>query len=180
MKSCIGTFVDRFRQCSDLLGQGRLRVLAHENDAVIAGFSQSWIERQTFQQRGSSFVSIRGKITVRHEWTNTTATVAVKTRHIFDHSNYRARMLRGEPESPAGRTRGKLRWMAGQKQFCARLKIGISRWNQIENCRPLSKGVAFLLVRHFPGITLDWLFLGVTGGLPVNLQREIEAARAEL
>jgi hypothetical protein len=67
-----------------------------------------------------------------------------------------------------------------QKQFCARLKIGISRWNQIENCRPLSKGVAFLLVRHFPGITLDWLFLGVTGGLPVNLQREIEVARAEL
>jgi hypothetical protein len=67
-----------------------------------------------------------------------------------------------------------------QTQFCIRLGIGIPRWNQIENGAPLSKEVAFILVKAFPGITLDWLYLGNPGGLPVSLHRELEAAAATL
>jgi hypothetical protein len=65
-----------------------------------------------------------------------------------------------------------------QTQFASGLGIGATRWNAAENGAPLSKEVAFLLVRTFPGLTLDWLFLGNAGGLPVILQRELEAAGA--
>jgi hypothetical protein len=65
-----------------------------------------------------------------------------------------------------------------QTQFARRLGIGISRWSMMENGGQLSKQVAFLLVRNFPGLTLDWLFLGNPGGLPVILQRELQAATA--
>jgi hypothetical protein len=63
-----------------------------------------------------------------------------------------------------------------QTRFAARLGIGVTRWNAMENGHPLSKEVAFILVKAFPGITLDWLFLGNPGGLPIILQRELEAA----
>jgi hypothetical protein len=67
-----------------------------------------------------------------------------------------------------------------QTQFAARLGIGVARWNMMENSGQLSKQVAFLLVRNFPGLTLDWLFLGNAGGLPVILQRELDAAGASI
>jgi len=66
-----------------------------------------------------------------------------------------------------------------QTAFAHRIGIEVKRWNNFERCHPLSKDVAFLLVRKVPGLTLDWLFLGIEDGLPVKLQRELaEAGKA--
>lgn len=69
---------------------------------------------------------------------------------------------------------------AGENQalFAAQIGIEYKRWNNFERGKPLSKDVAFRLVRIVPGLTLDWLFLGKEEGLPVSLQRELAAALA--
>jgi len=44
---------------------------------------------------------------------------------------------------------------------------------------PLSKEVAILLVKKFPDVTLDWIYLGNENGLSVRRQREFaEAGKA--
>lgn len=63
-----------------------------------------------------------------------------------------------------------------QTAFSARLGIEVKRWNNFERGSPLSKEVAFLIVKKFPNVTLDWLWLGRTDGLPVRFQRELEEA----
>jgi transcriptional regulator with XRE-family HTH domain len=71
-----------------------------------------------------------------------------------------------------------VRMMRAQTQtaFADFLGIETTRWNQIERGSPLSKEVALLIVARIPGITLDWLFLGKTGGLTVMLLQELEEA----
>jgi hypothetical protein len=68
--------------------------------------------------------------------------------------------------------------MSGENQtaFAARLDIEVRRWNNFERGSPLSKEVAFLIVKKFPDITLDWLWLGNPNGLTVKRQRELEQA----
>lgn len=63
-----------------------------------------------------------------------------------------------------------------QTAFAARLGVETKRWNNFERGTPLSKEVAFLIVKKFPDVTLDWLWLGNEGGLPVRLQRELAEA----
>ena len=63
-----------------------------------------------------------------------------------------------------------------QTAFAARLGIEVKRWNNFERGKPLSKEIAFLIVKKFPDVTLDWLYLGNEGGLPIRLQRELEDA----
>ncbi len=55
-------------------------------------------------------------------------------------------------------------------------KLGISpqRWNNFEGGLPLSKEIAFKLVRLIPGLTTDWLWFGKADGLPVHLARDLE------
>jgi transcriptional regulator with XRE-family HTH domain len=65
-----------------------------------------------------------------------------------------------------------------QTEFARQLGISLTRWNNFECGSPLSKEVAILLVKMFPGITLDWLFLGVTDGLPLRRLWELDAAAA--
>jgi|GEM_PF-3431713 len=62
-----------------------------------------------------------------------------------------------------------------QAAFAAKLGIEYRRWNNFERATPLSKEVAFLIVKKFPNVTLDWLWLGKTDGLSVAFQRELEA-----
>ncbi len=65
-----------------------------------------------------------------------------------------------------------------QTAFAARLGIEIKRWNNFERGMPLSKEVAILLVKKFPDVTLDWIYLGNENGLSVRRQREfIEAGK---
>jgi hypothetical protein len=63
-----------------------------------------------------------------------------------------------------------------QTAFAARLNVEVKRWNNFERGMPLSKEVAFTIVRKFPNVTLDWLWLGRADGMPVRFQRELEDA----
>lgn len=63
-----------------------------------------------------------------------------------------------------------------QTAFAARLGVETKRWNNFERGTPLSKEVAFLIVKKFPDVTLDWLWLGNEGGLPIRFQRELAEA----
>jgi hypothetical protein len=76
----------------------------------------------------------------------------------------------------AGRLRLLRTLISGDDQtaFAASLGIGIKRWNNFERGYPLSKEIAILLARSFPGLTLDWLLLGRADGMPLRLQRELE------
>ena len=57
--------------------------------------------------------------------------------------------------------------------FAAYLDIGYVRWNAFENGAPLSREVAFLLVRKCPGVSLDWLYFGKIEALPLELARRL-------
>ena len=50
--------------------------------------------------------------------------------------------------------------------FAETIGISPNRWNNIENNGALNKDVAFTIVRKFPEISLDWLWLGRDDGLP--------------
>lgn len=63
-------------------------------------------------------------------------------------------------------------------EFAALLGISPQRWNNFENGTPLSKDVAFILVKKVPGLTLDYLFLGRPDGLPIQLARTLGATEA--
>ena len=68
--------------------------------------------------------------------------------------------------------------VAGENQtaFAVRLGMEMKRWNNFERGYPLSKEIAFLIAQKVPGVTLDWLWLGNEGGLPLKLQRELSEA----
>jgi hypothetical protein len=71
--------------------------------------------------------------------------------------------------------------LAGDSQtaFALRYNIEVKRWNNFERGFSLSKEIALHLCQRIPGLTLDWLYRGVEGGLPVQLQRElVEAGKA--
>lgn len=57
--------------------------------------------------------------------------------------------------------------------FAAHLGIGYQRWNAFENGFPLSREVAFVLVKKFPGVSLDWLYFGKIDALPLELARRL-------
>ena len=58
-----------------------------------------------------------------------------------------------------------------QQKFAELLGVDRGRWNNIECGAPLSKEMALRIVRKFPGVTLDWLFLGRTEGLTAEMAR---------
>lgn len=59
----------------------------------------------------------------------------------------------------------------GQVTFAVKLGISNSSLNMIEKGAGLSKDVAIRLVRLVSGLILDWLHLGVPGGLTLEIQR---------
>lgn len=55
----------------------------------------------------------------------------------------------------------------------------LATWNKYElGVRPIPLGLAERLVRRYPGLTLDWIYLGVESGLqnPALLE-QLEAGR---
>jgi hypothetical protein len=58
-----------------------------------------------------------------------------------------------------------------QQAFANFLCVDRGRWNNVECGAPLSKEMALRIVRKFPGVTLDWLFLGRTEGLTAEMAR---------
>ena len=59
----------------------------------------------------------------------------------------------------------------GQQAFANFLGVDRGRWSNVECGAPLSKDMALRIVRKFPGVTLDWLFLGRPEGLTVEMAR---------
>jgi hypothetical protein len=57
--------------------------------------------------------------------------------------------------------------------FANFLGISNQRYNAFENGYPLSREVAFLLVKKFPGISLDWLYFGRNEALSLELARRL-------
>lgn len=60
-----------------------------------------------------------------------------------------------------------------QGAFAALLDLSAPRWNNIEQGLPMSRDIAFRLVRKVPGLTLDWLYFGKPDGLPMELARRL-------
>ena len=59
----------------------------------------------------------------------------------------------------------------GQQAFAEFLGVERGRWNNVECGAPLGKEMALRIVRKYPGVTLDWLFLGRPEGLTVEMAR---------
>ena len=57
----------------------------------------------------------------------------------------------------------------GQQNFAELLGVERGRWNNVECGAPLGKEMALRIVRKYLGVTLDWLFLGRTEGLTVEM-----------
>ena len=57
----------------------------------------------------------------------------------------------------------------GQRAFANFLGVERGRWSNVECGGPLGKEMAVRIVRKFPGVTLDWLFLGRTEGLTAEM-----------
>jgi hypothetical protein len=59
------------------------------------------------------------------------------------------------------------------------LGIETKRWNNFERANPCPRDVAILIVKKFPDVSLEWLWLGNPDHLTVKLQRELaEAGKA--
>jgi len=84
--------------------------------------------------------------------------------------------IEGQPER-LKRLREVLGYETSQA-FATFLDISAQRYNHFENGKPLSREVAFRLVQRVPGLTLDWLYFGKAGGLPIELARELGELQA--
>ena len=57
--------------------------------------------------------------------------------------------------------------------FATFLEVGYTTYHPFEKGQPLSRDVAFRLVRKIPGVTLDWLYFGRPEGLPLEFARKL-------
>jgi transcriptional regulator with XRE-family HTH domain len=87
---------------------------------------------------------------------------AVVSNFLGSDESKRARRLR---EAMGFNGRG------SQQKFAEFLGVERSTWNNVECGAPLGKEMALRIVRKFPGVTLDWLFLGRPEGLTVEMAR---------
>jgi len=75
-----------------------------------------------------------------------------------------------------------LKIVAGMKtdtDFAALLGISPARLSNVMIGAPISKDIAFRLVRKIPGLTLDWIYFGATAGLTVQLARQLAGALSQ-
>ena len=69
-----------------------------------------------------------------------------------------------------------------QQDFADRLGIDMKRWNNYERGYPVPREIAFLLMDTFPGISVEWIWFGMTGNLSqhyAKLIAEIDLAERE-
>lgn len=65
-----------------------------------------------------------------------------------------------------------------QQDFAARLGIPFKRWSNYERGYPVPRETAFLLMAKFPGISVEWVWFGLTGNLSQHYADKIKAAEA--
>lgn len=58
-------------------------------------------------------------------------------------------------------------------EFAVEIGVEYNRLNNVENGHPLGKTLAFKLVQAVDGLTTDWLWFGVSDGLPLALARKL-------
>jgi hypothetical protein len=63
-----------------------------------------------------------------------------------------------------------------QTDFAARLEIDYKRWSNYERGYPVPREVAFLLRRHFPGMSIEWIWFGDKTKLSPEYKRKVEIA----
>jgi hypothetical protein len=93
-----------------------------------------------------------------------------------------ARHALGPDSDIAKRLRAVRKAFGGENatRFSTEIGISVQRWNNFERGLPLSKEVAITLVRRFPGLTLDWLYLGKRDGLTVEIATRLDSALSSL
>lgn len=67
-------------------------------------------------------------------------------------------------------------------RFATELGIGVSRWHNVEHGAPVSYALADMLVKRFPGLTLDWIYYGRRAGMSVDMASllgELEKPQAD-
>jgi hypothetical protein len=74
----------------------------------------------------------------------------------------------------------RVKGFATAKQMADTLGVHLGRYLSHESTRPLSKEMAIAIVNKIPGLTLDYLFLGRTDGMPGVLARDLQAAEDEI
>lgn len=90
-------------------------------------------------------------------------------------------MAKGGKELPHAETATRVRLLRESmgyqtsNAFAAYLGVSAQRWNNVEIGMPLSRDMAFLLVRKVPGLSLDWLYFGNAAGLPLELAKRLGA-----
>lgn len=52
-----------------------------------------------------------------------------------------------------------------QQDFSERVGIDKKRWNNYERGYPVPREIAFMLMHKFPGISVEWIWFGMTGNL---------------
>jgi hypothetical protein len=102
-------------------------------------------------------------------WNSPFSPEMAKDSDILDNQGI-ARRLRTLRYSVTGGDQG------AQSRFAIQMKVDPKRWNNYERAYPLPRDMAVHLVRRIPGLTTDWLWLGIEDGLPGRLQRELQEA----
>jgi hypothetical protein len=91
---------------------------------------------------------------------------------------------KGKPDLDTARRLKILRYYAGcedsQTRFAAMTGFTTKHWNNLERGHPLPRDAAIQLVRRFPGLSLDWLHLGVWDHLPGRMRLELEEAERRM
>lgn len=65
-----------------------------------------------------------------------------------------------------------------QMQFAKRLDIPFKRWSNYERGYPVPRETAFLIVKAFPGMSVEWIWWGWEGNLSTEYKNKIAAAEA--
>lgn len=63
-----------------------------------------------------------------------------------------------------------------QMQFAKRLDIPFKRWSNYERGYPVPRETAFLIVKAFPGMSVEWIWWGWEGNLSTDYKSKIAAA----
>jgi transcriptional regulator with XRE-family HTH domain len=70
--------------------------------------------------------------------------------------------------------------MAGsQVEFCSRFGFKVPQWSNYENGRPIGKAAALKLVTKIHGLTLDWIYLGNSSGLTMEMAKRLGVLPAD-
>lgn len=65
-----------------------------------------------------------------------------------------------------------------QSEFADRIGIDMKRWNNYERGYPVPREVAFILLKKFPGLSIEWIWFGWPGNLSASFKEKIKAAEA--